>query len=157
VILRSSFFARSALTFVTLIGLSCNDKTNDGRDEKVTTLGTIEVTAQLEAIPGEFPPNDLYDYAYVLRYRVLETHRGQVDGDTILVAQYNPLKPRAEAADDRAKGIGGTLHRVQAGDVHRMALDVPFDDHYMGPSINKYEDAGDQPIHWAVWTNEVVR
>ena len=40
--------------------------------------GTAEVTAQLVEIPGPFPPNDLYNYAYVLKYKVLKIHRGNV-------------------------------------------------------------------------------
>jgi len=136
---------------------SCGRKTDTGADPKVTSLGSAEVTARLEEIRGTFPPNNLYDYAYILKYRVLETHRGKLDRDTVLVAHYNPLKPRDQAADARSGQIGGNLKKFTAGDIHRMALEVPLDDHYMGPMINKYhgEDAG--PLYWAVWTNRVVR
>ena len=61
----------------------------------MTTLGSVEVTGRLLEIPGEFPANDLYNYAYVLKYQVLEVHRGTVDAKEIFVAQYNPLKPRS--------------------------------------------------------------
>jgi len=140
-----------------LFSLSCSKKTHDGKDAEVTTLGSVEVTAQLTEIRGEFPPNDLYDYVYVLKYQVLETHRGKIEGDSILVAQYNPLKPRAQAADARAEGIGGNVKRFRAGDVHRLALDVPFDDYYMGPVINKYHEEATEPLYWGVWTNRVSR
>jgi hypothetical protein len=136
---------------------SCSRKSDDGSDRKVTSLGSVEVTAQLVEIRGEFPPNNLYDYVYILKYRLLQVHRGRIEGDTILVGHYNPLKPRAEAADAKAPGIGGNLRRFQAGDVHRMALDVPLDDHYMGPIINKYLGDTSSPLYWAVWTNRVVR
>lgn len=136
---------------------SCGEKKDTGTDTDVTTKGSVEVTAQLVEIRGEFPPNNLYDYVYVLKYKVLETHRGKADGETILVAQYNPLKARSEAADPKAKGIGGTLKRFKAGEVHRMALEVPLDDYYMGPMINKYHEESAGPIYWAVWTNRVVR
>lgn len=140
-----------------LAAASCGQQPDDGADPKVTTLGTIEVTAQLVEVLGTFPPNDLYDYVYVLKYRILATHRGAVAGDTILVGQYNPLKPRARAADVRAEGIGGTLKAFKAGDLHRMALEVPLDEHYMGPIINKYHGKAGGPLHWAVWTNRVIR
>jgi hypothetical protein len=41
--------------------------------------------------------------------------------------------------------------------VHRMALEVPLDEHYLGPTINKYfgREQTEGPIHWAVWTNLV--
>ncbi|MBN1344467.1 MAG: hypothetical protein JXQ73_17390 [Phycisphaerae bacterium] len=139
-------------------------KTDDGADPKVTTLGSIEVTAELsEVVPYDdrvtFPPNDNYDYVYIFKYRVLRTHRGKVDGETIYVGQYNPLKARSEAADARAEGIGGSVKRFKAGDVHRLALEVPLDDHYMGGIVNKYHGKIDPktPLYWAVWTNQVVR
>jgi len=137
--------------------VSCRQQKDTGADTKVTTLGSVEVTAQLVEIRGTFPPNDLYDYVYVLKYHVLETHRGKVDGETILVGHYNPLKPRAQAADAKSGEIGGNVKRFAAGDIHRMALETPLDDHYMGPMINKYHGEDNSPLHWAVWTNRVVR
>jgi len=119
----------------------------------VTTLGTSEVTAELLAIPGEFPPNDLYNYAYVLKYRVLEVHRGDLKpGEEIFVAHYNPLKPRSSAADENSGKLGGNLQRFKAGDVHRMALEAPLDQHWMGGVIDKYFDQKGTR-YWAVWTN----
>jgi hypothetical protein len=111
------------------------------------------VTAELLAIPGEFPPNDLYNYAYVLKYRVLEVHRGDLKpGEEILVAHYNPLKPRSSAADENSGKLGGNLQRFKAGDVHRMALEAPLDQHWMGGVIDKYFDQKGTR-YWAVWTN----
>ena len=52
---------------------------------------------------------DLYNYATVLKYQVVEVHRGRVKGQTIYVGHYNPWKPRAEAADRRVTDVGGTL------------------------------------------------
>jgi hypothetical protein len=68
------------------------------------------------AIPDEFPPNDLYNYAYVLKYRVLAVHRGQLKpGEEILVAHYNPLKPRPSAADENSGKLGGNLQKFIIG------------------------------------------
>jgi hypothetical protein len=136
---------------------SCGKQVDTGADPKVTTLGSVEVTAKLEEVRGAFPPNNLYDYVYVLKYRILETHRGKIDGETILVGQYNPLKPRAEAADARSGAIGGTARKFSPGDIHRLALETPLDDFYMGPIINKYHGEDNSPLYWAVWTNKVVR
>ena len=136
--------------------VSCRKKVQDGADPKVTTLGSVEVTAKLEEIRETFPPNNLYDYVYVLKYRVLNTHRGKVEGDTILVGQYNPLKSRTEAADARSGAIGGNVKKFAVGDIHRMALETPLDDYYMGPIINKYHDEDKSPLYWAIWTNQVA-
>ncbi len=141
---------------------SCSKKAEDVVASKVTELGSIEVTVRLvEIIPLDekvtFPANDLYDYVYIFKYEVLQTHRGKVEGKSILVGHYNPLKPRDQAADARVEGIGGNLKKFKAGDVHRMALEPPpLDDHYMGPIINKYFGKEETPPYWAVWTDKVA-
>lgn len=137
--------------------LGCGEQPDPGLDDQVTTRGRIEVTAELLEIPGEFPPNKLYDYAYVLKYRVLEVHRGDPGADILYIGHYNPLKPRQAVVDKRVKDIGGNLRRYRAGDCHRMALEVPIDDFYMGGIINEYHAETDAPVYWAVWTNRVVR
>ena len=121
-------------------------------DPELTSLGTAEVTAQLVEIPGPFPSNDLYNYAYVLKYRVLKVHRGNVPDPVIFVGQYNPLKPRAKAQDQESGKIGGRVEQFRAGDVHRMALEAPLDQQWMGGIIDKYfEQKGTR--YWAIWTN----
>jgi len=123
-------------------------------DPHLATNGTIEVTAKLAEIPeGAIFKRDLYDYATILKYQVVKVHRGQVATNTLFVGHYNPWKPRAEAADKRVKGIGGSLRQLRAGDTHRMALEVPIDDHFMGGIVNKYFGQETGPLFWAVWTN----
>jgi hypothetical protein len=130
--------------------------TDDGSDQQVTTRGTVEVTARLDEIPeGAIFQRDLYDYATILSYTVIKVHRGEVAGKTIYVGHYNPFKPRNEASDDRVGNIGGNLKRFRAGQLHRMALEVPIDDHFMGGIINKYFGKSTGPIYFAVWTNLV--
>jgi hypothetical protein len=120
-------------------------------DKELTTLGSAEVTAKLLEVPGTFPPNDLYNYGYVMKYRVLKVHRGTVTGDDIYVTHYNPLKPRTSVADDNAK-VGGRVQSFHAGDVHHMALESPVDHYWMGGIIDKYQDSK-AVRYWAVWTN----
>jgi len=135
-----------------LLAFSCTKRGDSGVDREVTTLGAIEVTAKLVEIPGPFPPNDLYNYGYVLKYKVLAVHRGKLDGDEILVAHYNPLKPRSTAQDEFSGKVGGHLDRFRAGDVHRMALEAPLDNFWMGGVVDKYfQQKGVR--YWAVWTN----
>ncbi|MDZ4860241.1 MAG: hypothetical protein SGI88_14790 [Candidatus Hydrogenedentes bacterium] len=132
---------------------ACGQSNTGGADAKVTTLGRIEVTAKLLDAGGEFPPNDLYDYAHIMKYEVLTTHRGMLDGKTIYVGHYNPLKPRASAADERSGEVGGNVTRFIAGDVHRMALVSPIDEHFMGAQVNKLPESEKGAIYWALWTN----
>jgi hypothetical protein len=140
------------------LGVACRQEAGrtapPATSAEVTTRGAIEVTAQLVEIPqGAIFKRDLYDYATVLRYKIIKVHRGQPQGETILVGQYNPFKPRSEAADGRVKEIGGDLKRFEAGQVHRLALDVPIEDHFMGGIVNKYFGQSTNQIYWAVWTD----
>jgi hypothetical protein len=143
-----------SLTF--LLTASCARKTDTGEDAEVTTLGSIEVTAQLAEIRGELIDDPMYDYAHVMKYKVLRVHRGKVETAIMYVGHYNPAKPRDRVADARVEEIGGTVKKFRLGDVHRMALEVPIDDYYMGGIINKYFGEVNDPIYWAVWTNKVV-
>lgn len=147
-----------ALVCAAVLLVSCDRKpaglTAAANDPHLTTNGTVEVTAKLVEVPdGAIFKRDLYDYATILKYQVVKAHRGEVKGDAIYVGHYNPWKPRGEAADKRVKGIGGTLKQFRAGDLHRMALDVPIDDHFMGGIVNKYFGKETGPLYWAVWTN----
>jgi len=147
-----------ALVLLGLFLSSCGQKpagaSSTATDPHLTTNGTVEVSAKLVEIPeGAIFKRDLYDYATVLKYQVVKVHRGQVATNILWVGHYNPWKPRAEAADKRVKGIGGTLRQFHTGDTHRMALDVPIDDHFMGGIVNKYFGQETGPLYWAIWTN----
>jgi hypothetical protein len=123
-------------------------------DPHLATNGSVEITARLVEIPeGAIFKRDLYDYATVLKYQVLQVHRGKVDGDTLYVGQYNPWKPRAEAADKRAPKVGGNVRRFEAGQTQRLALEVPIEDYFMGGIVNKYFGKTTNTIYWAVWTD----
>ncbi|MHC4394285.1 MAG: hypothetical protein ACYS1A_01395 [Planctomycetota bacterium] len=145
------------LLLVGLLCVSCTKEPQTGEDSQVTTLGSIEVIAQLVEIKGRLIDDPMYDYAHVMKYKVLEVCRGKVDEETLYIAHYNPAKPRVAVADARVSEIGGTLRRFRPADIHRMALEVPVDDYYMGGIINKYFGEKTGPIYWAVWTNLVVR
>jgi len=151
---------RMAALFVllpVLFSLSCAKTVDTGEDPKVTTLGSIEVTARLEEIPGEVRNDPLYDYAHVMKYKLLEVHRGEVNKETMYIGHYDPAKPRDKVADARVREIGGNVRQFRVGDIHRMALEVPIDDHYMGGIINKYFGQVNEPVYWAIWTNQVVK
>ncbi len=98
---------------------------------------------------------ELYDYATILKYEVVRSHRGDLaEGTIIYVGHYNPWKPRAEAADKRAKDIGGDLISFESGHLHRMALAAPMDEQYLGGIVDKYFGKREGETYWAIWTNE---
>ncbi len=119
---------------------------------ELSANGDTEVTARLTAIGGDFPPNKLYDYMFVMKYHVLTVHRGKVDGEDIFVGHYNPLKPRATAADKHSGKVGGNVDRFRVGDVHRMALEAPLDELFMGGIVDKH--INEQGTRYrAIWTD----
>jgi len=145
------------LLSVALFAVSCAEKTDTTVDPNVTTRGSIEVTARLEEIRGDLIDDPMYDYAHVMKYRVTQVHRGKVDKDVIYVGHYNPAEPRSSVADARVQEIGGNVKQFRVGDVHRMALEVPIDDHFMGGIINKYFGEVNDPIYWAIWTDKAAK
>ena len=114
------------------------------------------MTARLVEVPaGAIFKRELYNYATVLKYDVIEVHRGNVKGQTIYVGHYNPFKPRSEAADRRAPDVGGTLKSFTAGQVHRMSLEESMFDQFTGGILNLYSAEDTDAIYWAVWTEPV--
>ncbi len=123
-------------------------------DAELAKHGSIEVTAKLDEIPPDsIFERPLYNYANVLKYHVLQVHRGRVKGDIIYVGHYNPWKPRSEAADKLVPIIGGNLKSFRSGQVHRMALDESMVQTFTGGILNKYSEEDTDPIYWAVWTD----
>jgi hypothetical protein len=146
------------LVAVGLMAAGCAERregaAGSSSDPELANRGSIEVTARLVEIPeGAIFDRPLYNYATVLKYHVLEVHRGRVKGDTIYVGHYNLAKPRPEAADKRVQGVGGNLRYFRADQVHRMALEEPMLDHFTGGILNKYAGEDTDPIYWAVWTD----
>jgi hypothetical protein len=150
----------SLLLAVGLMAAACAQRregaTSPSSDPELAKRGRIEVTARLVEIPEKaIFQRELYNYATVLKYQVLEVHRGKVKGPTLYVGHYNPFKPRSEAADRHVPDIGGNLKSFRAGQVHRMALEESMMDHFTGGILNLYSREDPDPIYWAVWTNLV--
>ena len=126
-----------------------------GEDAKVKSLGSVEVTARLVEIPeGAIFERDLYHYAGILKYEVVSVYRGSLSkGDTIYVGHYDPWKPRDQAAGGQVKDVGGTLRQFKAGRLHRLALETPMDEFFLGAIVDKYFGKREGSAYWAVWTN----
>jgi hypothetical protein len=145
---------------VALMASACSERREgtggESSDPELANRGSIEVTARLVEIPeGAIFDRPLYNYATVLKYQVVEVHRGSVKGDTIYVGHYNPAKPRSDVADKRVPDVGGHLKSFREGQVHRMALEGSMLDHFTGGILNLYSEEDTDPIYWAVWTDLV--
>jgi hypothetical protein len=95
----------------------------------------LVVTARLVEIPSKFPPDDLYDYAYVMRYEVVG---GPQDGSSLLVAHYKPREPRSRIKDRMKDYVSGSLRTFTVGDVHKMKLTPDLKKIYKGPLIDDF-------------------
>jgi len=95
----------------------------------------LEVTAKLLEIPSKMPPDDLYDYAYVMRYQV---QGGALDKQFILVAHYKPLVPRSKIKDKMKTQVGGKLRNFNQGDVHKLKLAVDLKAIWKGALVDEY-------------------
>lgn len=84
------------------------------------------VEARLIEIPGTMPPNDLYNYVYILKYKVIKVIQGKLDSKEILVGQYNPLQARNAIHDKMDSKVDGNTRYFKAGAKHTLTLTQPL-------------------------------
>jgi hypothetical protein len=131
------FMLRSlcSLSFVALI--LCASAAQAG-EPAGAPASTIEVTARLQKIPGKFPADELYDYAYVMQYQV---EGGAMDKQTLLVAHYKPRRARNEIDDGMKKIVGGSLKRFEVGALHQLTLTPDMRKVWKGAVVDEFFDA----------------
>jgi hypothetical protein len=95
----------------------------------------LVVTAKLVEIPSSMPPDDLYDYAYVMRYQVIG---GPMDKQQIYVAHYKPRVPRSKIKDAMKAHVGGKLRSFTQGDVHKLKLTPDLKSIWKGPLVDEF-------------------
>jgi hypothetical protein len=110
----------------------------------------MTVTAKLVEIPTKLPADDLYDYAYVMRYEVLG---GPMDKSTILVAHYKPRQPRAKIKDKMKEFVGGKLRSFNQGDVHKMKLTADLKKIWKGALTDEFAATDRKSVRY--WCLEV--
>src|SRR3954464_2525441 len=93
------------------------------------------VNAKLVEIPGKYPPDDLYDYAYVMRYQVVG---GAQDGQTLLGAHYKPRQLRSRIKDKMKPYVGGKLRSFTVGDVHKLKLSPDLKKIWSGMLVDEF-------------------
>ena len=137
------------------------NQVKDGRDDVISKIGRIEVTARLIDPPAEFPQRGSYRYTFVLGFQVMMVHRQDPGGkyklkpgDEIFVGQYKPWLPRSEIkdADWGDSPLGGKLTHFVAGEADRMALDYELQDLAPAGVLDYCYPRGVNRF-FAVWTN----
>ena len=108
----------------------------------------LEVTAKLVEIPSKLPPDELYDYAYVMRYQV---QGGPLDKQFILVAHYKPLVARSKIKDKMKAQVGGKLRSFNQGDVHKLKLAPDLKAIWKGALVDEYAATDHKSVrHWCL-------
>jgi hypothetical protein len=115
--------------------------------------GDLVVKAELVEIPGLFPANELYNYAYVMKYKVIQVLEGTYANEEILIAHYNPRFARADIVDDLDSLVGGNLKSFEVGDTHYLVLS-----YLEGKWVGAIEDdffKEKSARYWALWTDKL--
>jgi hypothetical protein len=128
---RSCVFRLGLIVWLASLSVSAS-----GRADSTAELS--EVVAKLVEIPSKLPPDDLYDYAYVMRYEVVG---GPLDKASILVAHYKPLLPRSKIKDAMKAHVKGKLRSFVQGDVHKLKLTPALKSVWKGPLIDEFAAA----------------
>ena len=115
--------------------------------------GPLEVTAKLVEIPSKMPPDDLYDYAYVMRYQV---QGGPLDKQFLLVAHYKPLVPRSKIKDKMKAQVSGKLRSFNQGDVHKLKLAADLKSIWKGALVDEYAATDHKSVrYWCLQVDPV--
>jgi hypothetical protein len=108
----------------------------------------VEVTAKLVEIPSKFPPDDLYDYAYVMRYEVIG---GAMDKSSIFVAHYKPRQPRSKIEGKMKAFVAGKVRSFNKGDVHKLKLSADLKKIWKGPLVDEFAATDKKSLrYWAL-------
>jgi hypothetical protein len=102
---------------------------------------TLIVIARCTEIPGKFAANDLYNYVYIMKYRVIKVVKGTYTGEDILVGHYNPLIPRAQIKDKMAANVKGNVTKFEVNAKHKLWLIKPIENVWKDAVEDDYTDS----------------
>jgi hypothetical protein len=111
---------------------------------------SLVVIARVLEIPGKFAPNDLYNYVYVMKYRVLQVVSGSLASKEICVGHYNPLIPRAQIKDKMAAFVKGNVEKFEVGGKHRLVLAQPIEKYWNDAKEDEFIDIDDADKFFAL-------
>jgi len=107
----------------------------------VLSKDTLVIVARLVEIPGKFPPNDLYNYVFIMKYRVIKVLKGSYIPQDILVGHYNPLIPRNQIKGPMAPLVKGTISGFEVNAVHTLVLIKPIEGVWKDAIEDDYPDS----------------
>lgn len=144
----SALFLQPPLIALSIIALSLPALCGSVAAADAPPSAPVSVTAKLIEIPTKFPPDDLYDYAYVMRYQVTG---GPMDQQFILVAHYKPRQPRAKIADAMKAHVSGKLRSFKTGDLHKLQLSPDLKRIWKGALLDEFAATDRKSVrYWAL-------
>jgi hypothetical protein len=102
------------------------DGAKKSADSEEAVVDTVKIIGRVLEIPGTFPANDLYNYVYIMKYRVMKVLGGDLAEKEILIGHYNPLIPRKQIKDKMDKFVDGNVEEFEIGDKHTLTLIRPI-------------------------------
>ncbi len=122
-------------------------KENKHTATKAEKKDTLVIIARILEIPGKFAPNDLYNYVYIMKYRVIKVEKGKYSDKEILVGQYNPLIPRKKIKDKMDRFVDGDAEKFEIGNKHRLVLISPIESVWSDAVEDEYFDSDDEKYY----------
>jgi hypothetical protein len=136
---------RAASFFLTLVMCSGAITAPSTARADGAPAATLNVTAKLVEIPGKLPSDDLYDYAYVMRYEVIG---GEMDKKSILVAHYKPRQARSAIKDQMKKYVSGKVRSFHEGDVQKLQLTPDLKSVWKGALVDEFAATDHKSIRY---------
>ena len=107
--------------------------------------GPITLTAKLVEIPSKFPSDELYDYAYVMRYEVTD---GPMKGQSIFVAHYKPRQARSAIKDKMKTVVSGKVRTFHQGDLHKLQLTPDLKSVWKGALVDEFASTDRKSVRY---------
>lgn len=102
---------------------------------------TLVVVARLVEVPGKFPPNDLYNYVFIMKYRVIKVLKGSYAPQDILIGHYNPLIQRGRIKGPMALFVKGDVGGFEVNAVHTLVCVKPIESIWKDAIEDDYPDS----------------
>jgi len=117
-------------------------------------IDTLVVNARLVEIFSSFPNNDLYNYVYIMKYRIISVIKGTYKEQKILVGHYNPKIARNQIKDKMDPIVDGDASAFTIGEKHKMVLITPIESVWKDAVEDNYEDS-DAPKFFALRCDKI--
>jgi hypothetical protein len=137
-------------------GANAGTSVESPSEKKSSKADTLIVNAKLIEIPGKLPPNDLYNYVYIMKYQILTVQKGTCTDKEILVGQYNPLIARNMVKDKMDQYVNGNVKAFVTGDKHVLKLITPIESVWKDAIEDEYFDS-DLPKYYAIQTDMLTK